>query len=247
MMTKKTILITGGTSGIGFACAAYLLQQDYQVIITGQNPNNLETALAQLDGKATGYLSDTSSIEAIALLAKQVKATFNKIDGLFINAGIFQATSFEETTEALFDKTMNVNFKGAFFTIQHFLPLLNNPSSIVLNTSVVVFKSFSNTSVYTASKAALESVAKVLNVELKEKGIRINTVSPGVTRTPIQQKSGMTTEAIKQLMEHFSEVAPLGRIVDPEDLAPIVAFLISDHSFALRNAKIIVDGGSTLL
>ncbi|MGH1336196.1 MAG: SDR family oxidoreductase [Aureispira sp.] len=246
-MTTKTILITGGTSGIGFACAAYLLQHNYQVLITGQNPENLKKALEQLGDKATGYLSDTSSMQDIVQLAKKVKATFNRIDGLFINAGIFQAASFEATTEDLFDKTMGINFKGAFFTMQHFIPLLNNPSSIVLNTSVVVFKSFSNTSVYTASKAALESVAKVLNVELKDKGIRINTVSPGVTRTPIQQKSGMTTTAIEQLMDHFSAVAPLGRIVEPEDIAPIVAFLMSDHSFALRNAKIVVDGGSTLL
>lgn len=246
-MTKKTILITGGTSGIGFACAQYLLQQKYQVIITGQNSNNVQKALDQLENQATGYVSDTSSVHEIALLAKKVKAEFDTLDGLFINAGIFKAASFENTTEALFEETMNVNFKGAFFTIQHFIPLLKNPASIVLNTSVVTFKSFKDTSAYTASKAALESIAKVLNVELKDKGIRINTISPGVTRTPIQQKSGMTEEAIDALMDHFSAAAPLGRIVNPEDIAPIVAFLMSDQTVALRNATIVVDGGSTLL
>jgi Dehydrogenases with different specificities (related to short-chain alcohol dehydrogenases) len=104
-----------------------------------------------------------------------------------LNAGIFKASNFEGTSEELFDETMNINFKGAFFTVQKFVPILKNPSSIVLNTSIVVFKAFADTSVYTASKAALESIAKVLNIELASKGIRINIVSPGVTESPIQK------------------------------------------------------------
>ncbi|WP_299110423.1 SDR family oxidoreductase [uncultured Winogradskyella sp.] len=245
-MNNKTVVITGGTTGIGFACAAYLLDLNYKVIITGRTKENLEKAVSKLGENSTGFLSDTSSLSAIDDLVFKIKNEFGKIDGLFVNAGIFKASNFEGTTEDLFDDTMNVNFKGAFFTVQKFIPILKNPSSIVLNTSIVVFKAFTNTSVYTASKAALESLSKVLNIELADKGIRTNIVSPGVTESPIQKKSGMTDTAINELLNHFSSTSPIGRIVQPTDIAPIVEFLLSDKSLVLRNEKIIVDGGTTL-
>jgi NAD(P)-dependent dehydrogenase (short-subunit alcohol dehydrogenase family) len=243
---KKVIVITGGTTGIGFACAEYLLNEGYEVVITGKSEKNLVEALIKLQSKATGFLSDTSNLNDIDNLVDAVKEKFTKVDGLFINAGIFKAVNFVETSEAIFDETMNINFKGAFFTTQKFIPIMNNPSSIVLNTSVVVFKAFATTSVYSASKGALESIAKVLNVELAAKGIRVNVISPGVTLTPIQGKSGMSREAIDGMIDHFSKTSPMGRVVQPSDIAPILAFLVSDGSLALRNEKIIVDGGTTL-
>jgi NAD(P)-dependent dehydrogenase (short-subunit alcohol dehydrogenase family) len=246
MKTKKTIVITGGTSGIGFACAEYLLDEGYEVIITGRTKENLDEALSKLGNKVTGFLSDTSKLSEIDQLVRSIEKKFNTIDGLFINAGIFKAASFENTTEAVFDETMGVNFKGAFFTVQKFIPIMNNPSSIVLNTSVVVFKAFADTSIYTASKAAIESIAKVLNIELAPKGIRVNVISPGVTESPIQQKSGMSEEAIKNMLDHFSNNSPIGRIVNPKDIAPVLEFLVSDKSLVLRNEKIIVDGGTTM-
>ncbi|MFK8102603.1 MAG: SDR family oxidoreductase [Saprospiraceae bacterium] len=243
-MHQKTILITGGTSGIGFSCAAYLLKSEYQVIITGRNEANLATALQQLGPKASGYLCDTALLSDIDQLVASLADT--KLNGLFINAGIFKAANFTETTEAIFDETMDINFKGAFFTIQKMLPLLKNPASVVLNTSIVVFKAFAQTSAYTASKAALEGIAKVLNIELATKGIRVNIISPGVTKSPIQKKSGMSEEAIQELLTHFSNHSPIGRIVMPDDIAPMVEFLLSDKSLVLRNEKIIIDGGTTL-
>jgi len=246
MNTKKVIVITGGTTGIGFACAKYLLENGYEVVVTGRSEPNLNDALERLGNKATGFLSDTSSLSDIDQLVKSVKEKFHQIDGLFINAGIFKSVSFEDTAENVFDETMNVNFKGAFFTVQKFIPLMKNQSSIVLNTSVVVYKAFADTSIYTASKAALESIAKVLNIELAPKGIRVNIISPGVTASPIQQKSGMSEDAIKNMLDHFSKTSPIGRIVQPEDIAPVLEFLISDKSMVLRNEKIIVDGGTTM-
>lgn len=245
-MNNKTIVITGGTTGIGFACAEYLLGLNYQVIITGKTKKNLDNAVSRLGNNSVGILSDVSSLNDIDDLVSKVKGQFGKIDGLFINAGIFKASTFEKTSEELFDETMNVNFKGAFFTVQKFIPILKNPSSIVLNTSIVVFKAFADTSVYTGSKAALESLSQVLNIELADKGIRVNVVSPGVTESPIQKKSGMSDEAIDNLLKHFSSTSPIGRIVQPTDIAPIVEFLLSDKSQVLRNEKIIVDGGTTL-
>lgn len=245
-METKIILITGGTTGIGFACAKYLLNLKYQIIITGRTKENLDKAVYDLGNNSIGILSDTSSLKDIDDLVLKVKNQFGNIDGLFVNAGIFKASNFEGTSEELFDETMNINFKGAFFTVQKFIPILNNPSSIVLNTSIVVFKAFADTSIYTASKSALESIAKVLNIELASKGIRVNIVSPGVTESPIQKKSGMSDEAINNLLEHFSSTSPIGRIVQPTDIAPVVEFLLSDKSQVLRNEKIIVDGGTTL-
>ncbi|MCL5128101.1 SDR family oxidoreductase [Algibacter sp. L4_22] len=245
-MDSKKIVITGGTTGIGYACAEYLIGLNYQVIITGRTQENLDRAISKLGHQAFGILSDTSSLSAIDDLVLNVKKEFGTIDGLFVNAGIFKGSSFESTSEALFDDTMNINFKGAFFTIQKFISILKNPSSVVLNTSIVVFKAFANTSVYTASKAALESLSQVLNIELADRGIRVNVVSPGVTESPIQKKSGMTDEAISNLLEHFSETSPIGRIVQPTDIAPMVEFLLSDKSLVLRNEKIVIDGGTTL-
>lgn len=243
---SKIIVITGGTSGIGLACAKYLVNNNYQVIITGRNEMNLKLAIEELGVNAFGYKSDASSLKEIDHLVNQIKVNHGIIDGLFVNAGIFKSFSFEDTNEALFDETMNINFKGAFFTVQKFIPILRNPSSVVLNTSIAVFKTFVNTSVYTASKAALESISKVLNIELAPKGIRVNVISPGVTETPIQKKSGMTDEAIDGLLQHFSKTSPIGRIVQPTDIAPILEFLVSDRSLVLRNEKIVIDGGSTL-
>lgn len=243
---KKTIVITGGTTGIGFACAEYFLKNDYNVVITGRSEKNLAAALEKLNNKVTGFLCDASSLSDIDRLVEFVKEKCNKIDGLFINAGIFKAASFENTTEEMFDETMNTNFKGAYFTIQKFIPIMHNPSSIVLNTSIVVNKAFANTSVYTASKAALESIAKVLNIELAIKGIRINIISPGVTKSPIHEKSGMNGEAVENMYEDISNTSPIGRVVYPQDIAPILEFLVSDNSYVLRNEKIIVDGGSTM-
>jgi NAD(P)-dependent dehydrogenase (short-subunit alcohol dehydrogenase family) len=245
-MDKKVIVITGGTTGIGFACAEHLLVKGYEVVITGRSEKNLNEALKKLDYKATGFLSDTSKLSDIDELVNLVKEKYTKIDGLFVNAGIFKSSSFEETTEEIFDETMNINFKGAFFTIQKFVPILKNPSSVVLNTSIVVFKAFADTSIYTASKAAFESIAKVLNLELAPKGIRVNIISPGVTESPIQQKSGMSDDAIQNLLDHFSSTSPIGRIVKPKDIAPILEFLVSDNSLVLRNEKIIIDGGTTM-
>ena len=246
MENKKVVIITGGSSGIGFACAAYLLDMGYEVVITGRTESTLNSALDKLAHKATGILSDTADLGSIDQLVQSVTEKFQQVDGLFINAGILQSATMENTTEEIFDQTMDINFKGAFFTIQKFIPIMRNPSSIVLNTSLVVYKAFAATSVYTASKAALESIAKVLNLELAFKGIRVNMISPGVTESPIQQKTGMSDESIKNLLEYFSNTSPIGRIVQPKDIAPILEFLVSDNSLVLRNEKIIVDGGATM-
>lgn len=245
-MNRKIILITGGTTGIGFSCAEYLLGKGYDVIITGRNQDNLTIALEKLQGNVSGYLSDVTKLEDLNDLVDIVKTNVGTIDGLFVNAGVFIPSAFEETTEEVFDKTMDVNFKGAFFTVQKFVPILKNPSSIVLTTSIAVFTAFMGGSVYSASKAAMESLARSLSFELAPKGIRVNVLSPGVTETPIQRKAGMSEEDVKNMVSSIEASSPIGRVLHPDDMAPVVEFLMSDGSKALRNEVIIVDGGTTL-
>ncbi|MEM9919182.1 MAG: SDR family oxidoreductase [Bacteroidota bacterium] len=245
-MNQKTVVITGGTSGIGFACAAYLNQHGFKVIITGRNPSKLDESLAKLGKDTEGYLVDAGNLEQIQHWVDTLQSKGHTIDGLFLNAGIFKPASLESTTEALFDETMDINFKGPFFTIQKFLPILNTPASIVLNTSIVVFKAFPNSSVYSCSKAALESLSKVLNIELAGRGIRTNIISPGITHTPILEKSGMSPQEVNALMDNLESTLPIGRRVLPSDIAPILQFLLSDESAVLRNEKIVIDGGYTL-
>ena len=245
-MNRKTVVITGGNSGIGLACADYLSQRNFRVLITARNPSRLEACIRALGGRVEGYLVDAGNLDQIGAWVAQLAAKGERSDGLFINAGIFRATDFESTTEAIFDQTMQVNFKGPFFTIQKLLPLFQRPASIVLNTSVAVMRAFPNTSAYTASKAALESLAQVLNVELADWGIRTNIISPGVTNTPILEKAGLSKDEVSDLLERLADSLPIGRAVLPTDIAPILRFLVSDESLVLRNEKIIVDGGATL-
>ena len=242
---KKKILITGATSGIGLSAAKYLLEAGYDVFITGRSADHLKSAQVALNHSASSYLADSSSLADIDRMVADIEQSHGKLDGVFLNAGVFQPASFANSTEKLFDETFNINFKGAFFTLQKILPLLNNPASIVLNTSLVVQKAFTNASAYTASKAALDSLAGVLNLELAERGVRINTISPGVTRTPIQEKSGMSASDIEGLQQFGIDTA-LGRLIQSDDIAPAIEFLLSDKSIAMRGVRLDVNGGAAL-
>ena len=241
---KKTILITGGTSGIGLASAAYLINTGYNVLITGRSAENLRTAKEILGHQVHTYLCDAVKISDIEHLAEAIQKDHQRLDGIFINAGVYQSSALSETSERFFDEMMNINFKGAFFTIQKLLPLLNLQSSIVLNTTLLLEKAFANASVYIASKAALDAIANVLNIELADREIRVNIISPGTTITPIQEKAGMNEEDMVNFYA-FGESSPLGRMIMPNDIAPVVEFLMSDKSIAMRGVRLGVDGGIT--
>lgn len=241
-----TILITGATSGIGLSTAEHLRNLGYQVLITGRSAEKLAEAKAYLGDSVSAYLADTSSLPAIQQLAQEIEQQHGQLDGVFINAGIYQRTPINDTSEQLFDEIMNINLKGAYFTIQYLLPLLKKPSSIVLNTSLVVERAFAGTAVYTASKAALDGLAKVLTVELAPRGIRVNSVRPSVTATPIQGKAGMTDQETQQLFGYVAQTSPLGRVLTPQDIAQTVEFLLSPRSEALQGQSLTVSGGFSL-
>ncbi|WP_445364074.1 SDR family NAD(P)-dependent oxidoreductase [Microbulbifer sp. ANSA003] len=247
----KTIAITGGTAGIGLATAKHFLTEGWQVIITGRNAEKLEQTAEDIaglfgsSGQLTCHLCDSGQLDQIEQLGNKLQNDEVKLDALILNAGIFKPGIFEETDEALFDHTFDINVKGPFFTLQKLLPVMNNPSSVVLLSSIAVEKTFSGTSAYSASKSAIEGYAQVLNAELAVRGIRINSVRPGITLTEIQEKAGMSQSDIQSLAESMM-VTPLGRALEVDDIVPAIHYLATDHSAGMRNAHLKVDGGYCL-
>ncbi|WP_245921290.1 SDR family oxidoreductase [Bowmanella denitrificans] len=243
MMSNKTILITGGTAGIGRALAEHLLAAGNKVIITGRNQARVDEASKQLG--CMGFVADSTDSAQLASLASSLHGDRIKLDGLVLNAGVFYPQSVLASQESDFDLTMAANTKGPLITLQQLQPLLNNPSSVVFVSSVAVTRAFAGAAVYAASKAAFEAIARVANLELASLGIRINSVRPGVTATEIQGKAGMSQEQQDAFFATLQST-PLGRVMTPQDQIGAIAFLLSDQSFAMRNAVLEVDGGYLL-
>jgi NAD(P)-dependent dehydrogenase (short-subunit alcohol dehydrogenase family) len=244
-LTGKTAVITGGNSGIGLATAHEFLAQGAKVIITGRNEKSINEAIEQLGDDAFGIIADSGDIEQIKQLNEKVKAITDNIDIIFINAGIAQFNSYDQMTEKMFDDIMDINFKGAYFTLQQLLPLVNDGGSVILNTSINAHIGMAGASVYAASKAALLSLAKNLSAELLSRRIRVNAVSPGPVGTPLYQaeKLGVTDEQLTQMGEGIAKQIPIGRFGTAEELAKIVTFFASDDSTYLLGAELIADGG----
>ncbi len=244
-MNSNAILITGGTAGIGLATATSLVKQGRHVVITGRNQDKLDSVVAQLGEKVTALLCDSQDLTAVQQLGEQLSQQQVRLDGAVLNAGIFFPNQLETTTLSDFEQTMDVNFKAPFFTLKALLPVLNNPASIVLVSSLVVRKAFPGSSLYTASKMALEGMMGVFNAELASKGIRINSVRPGVTATEIQAKAGMDDAAWQQ-MEAAMQATPLGRMLTVDDMVPSIEFLLSPQSEGMRSAALDIDAGMGL-
>lgn len=242
-LLNKTALITGGNSGIGFATAREFIKQGARVIITGRSRAALDQAKKELGDKADTLLSNTSSMSDIAQLPQQVQALVPRIDILFINAGIGKFAPFEAITESLYDEQFNTNVKGAFFTIQKLLPLINDGGSIILNASISAHIGMATSSVYSATKAALLTLARSLSAELLPRKIRVNAISPGPVTTPIMRKTGMQEDQIKSMMEGIQSQVPLGRFGDPDEIARVATFFASDDSTFVLGAELIADGG----
>lgn len=239
----KVALVTGGTTGIGLATAQAFAQEGARVLVTGRSEGALAAAQSELGPGTLVAKSDTSSLEDLDALAAKVRAELGGIDVLFVNAGIAKFAPFEASSAALFDEIFDINVRGAFFAIQKLLPLLRSPGSIVLNTSVVDEKGFPNTSVYSASKAALRSLARTLSTELLPKGIRVNAVSPGPITTPILAKGGMDADGRAGFAKFVEETNPMKRFGRPEEVARAVLFLASEEASFTSGAELTVDGG----
>lgn len=243
----KVAVVTGGNSGIGLATAREFKQQGAKVVITGRDQQTLDDAKQELGNDVLAVRSDTSRLADIDKLFAVVREKLGKIDVLFINAGVGKFVPLESVTEEFFDSIMDINFKGAYFTIQKALPLLNDNASIVLNASINAYIGMPNTSVYAASKAALITLARTLSAELVDRGIRVNVVSPGPVATPIFGKLGIAADALDEVVKNVQTQVPMKRFGRPEEIAKAVLFLASDDASFLLGTEIVADGGMSQL
>jgi NAD(P)-dependent dehydrogenase (short-subunit alcohol dehydrogenase family) len=241
---SKRAVITGGTSGLGLAAAQFLVDEGARLMVTGRTPQTLADAGLQLGDNATTVRSDASSMSDITELAHRVEAEFGTIDALVVNAGIGSFDPFDAVTEQTFDEVFAINTKGPFFTVQKLAPLLAEGSGVVLTTSIANQTGWDALSVYSASKAALRSMARTLSRELLPRGIRVNAVSPGSIDTGKLEKEA--PEKAAQLKAEFTASNPMQRFGHPDEFAPAVAFLAFDATF-VAGVELVVDGGQSQL
>lgn len=240
-LNGKVTLITGGSSGIGFATAKLFVAEGAKVVITGRNQDALNKAVEELGAaNALAVQADaadpTSGEKAVAAAIEK----FGRLDVVFANAGISGHTPAGGTELSVFEEVLKINVTGVFFTVQAALPHLNSGASVILNSSVLAKAGSPGWSAYAASKGAVSSMARVLASELSPRGIRVNTVSPGATRTPIWGEP----EGIAQMDPVLSRMIPMNRLGEPLEIANVALFLASDDSSYVQGAEISVDGGA---
>ena len=239
----KIALITGGNSGIGLATAKQFVNEGAYVFITGRRDSELTSAVKKIGKNVTGIQGDVSNLDDLDNLFAQIKQEKGNLDIVFANAGIAAYTLLDKITEEHYDSIFNVNVKGLLFTIQKALPLMPDYSSIILNASIAASKGFADNSVYNATKAAVRSFARTWTMDLKERHIRVNAVSPGPIDTPGLNKVVASTGAFEQTMDMFTNSVPLGRLGIPDEIAKAVVFLASDDSSYITGIELFVDGG----
>jgi len=242
-LSNKVAVITGGTTGIGFATAKLFAEQGATVIVTGKSPATLEAARRELAGRAEVIAADATKVADLKRLFADVKAKHGRVDALFVNAGGGEFRAFAAVDEAYFDASIALNLKSAFFTVHEAAEALAKGASVVLNTSVVGVKGFPTTSVYAAAKAGVRSLARTLSAERLPRGVRVNAVSPGPIETPIYDKLGLGA-AKDGFKSQMASANPMQRFGTPEEVAKVVAFLASDDSSYMTGAELSVDGGA---
>ncbi len=243
----KVAVITGGNSGIGLATAQAFVDQGARVAIMGRDPATLAAALEQLGDGAIGIQGDVRNLGDLDRLYASVRDQLEAIDVLFVNAGVANFRPFEDVDEADFDVQFDVNVKGAYFAVQKSLPLLRDGAAIILTTSISNQLGDPNTSVYSATKAALRSLARTLSAELVGRGIRVNAISPGPIDTPIFGRLGLPQDALDEMAQGLAERVPMKRMGAADEIAKAVVFLASNDSSFVLGHELVVDGGLTEL
>jgi NAD(P)-dependent dehydrogenase (short-subunit alcohol dehydrogenase family) len=242
-MKNQTILITGGTTGIGLATAQLLQADGARVIVTGRNPETLAAARTTLGPSAIVLASDAAALADAQGLGAAVQKHAATLDGVFLNAGVATFGPIEAMTPKNFDDMFGINVRGLYFQLQSLLPLLANPSSVVFNASVVAQLGLPGASIYSATKAAVVSFGKTLAVELAPRGIRVNTLSPGPVATPIYNKLGFPAEAKKGFEDSMAAQTLVKRFGTADEIAHLARFLLSADSSFIVGADVLADGG----
>ncbi len=236
----KKALITGGSSGIGLATASAFNKEGAKVLISGRNKFSLEKACKKIGDDSSFVVADVSNVLQINSLFSEAAKYLAQIDVLVVNAGVAKVASVEETSEALFDEIVNINLKGTYFTVQKAIPLLSKGASVILVSSALGNVGANGLSVYGATKAGIRSLSRSFSSEFLEKEIRVNTLSPGPTETPIFERMGSDPE---QLDRHIKEDIPVQRMGSPKEIARAAVFLATSDSSYMLGSELVVDGG----
>jgi NAD(P)-dependent dehydrogenase (short-subunit alcohol dehydrogenase family) len=239
----RIALITGGSSGIGLATAKEFVNEGANVFITGRRQPELDAAVMAIGKNVTAIRSDVSNLSDLDRVFDQIKSEKGRLDILFANAGIAKYAKLGEITEQLFDSIFDINVKGVLFTVQKALPLMPEGASITLNASIVGSKGLSSNSVYSATKAAIRSFARTWTTDLKDRGIRVNAISPGTIDTPGLNELLASADAGKERATMVQSSIPLGRFGTPDEIAKAVVFLASNDASYITGVELFVDGG----
>nr|WP_067063326.1 glucose 1-dehydrogenase [Mucilaginibacter sp. L294] len=245
-LKNKVAVITGGNSGIGFGIAQEFKNEGAKGVIVGRNQETLDSAVAQLGDNFIGMSADVTNLADLERVFKETSEKFGKVDVIVANAGGGAVGTVATLGEAEYDKTMDLNLKSVYFTVQKALPYINDGGSIVLIGSNAAHRAYTNFTLYGAAKAAVIFFAKAFSSDLLERKIRVNVITPGTTDTPAFEKF-VPLEQIEAIKTHFASEMPIGRIGQPSDIGKTAVFLASDDSSFMLGAELLVDGGMTYL
>lgn len=242
-LNNKVAVVTGGSSGIGLAIAKRFAQEGAKVAITGRNQAAIDKAIGEIGPGGLGIQGDVSNLNDLTRIYQTVAEKLGKVDTLIVNAGVYVLGPLADFTEAQFDQVSDINFKGAFFSVQKALPVLKDGSSVVLVSSTVNGKGIPNHAAYSATKAAVRSLARSFSADLLDRKIRVNTLTPGPIDTPVFASvtgSADEADAMKAAMGNFT---PVKRVGTPGEIAAAAVYLASDDSAFMLGAEVLLDGG----
>jgi len=242
---QKVVIVTGGSSGIGLAAAKLFAEEGAHVYITGRRQAELDAAAAAIGPNVSAVQADASRLADLQQLYQRARTEHGRVDVVFANAGMVVSGAIGELSEEHYDKQFDVNVKGVLFTVQEALPLMGPGSTVVLNASIAASVGYPSSSLYSASKAAVRSFARSWTADLKDRGIRVNAISPGPTETQVFEASGYTAEQAEAAKQHLASSIPLGRMARAEEVARVVLFLASEDSSFMAGSEVTVDGGLT--
>jgi NAD(P)-dependent dehydrogenase (short-subunit alcohol dehydrogenase family) len=243
---ERVAVVTGGNKGIGLGVAKAYAREGASVVITGRDEKSLAAAAEEIGPGTLAIKADAGKISDIEKAIDAIRERLGRIDALFVNAGAGKFTPLEEVTESFFDDTFNVNVKGLLFTVQKAVPLMRRGSAVVLNASINGHMAMPNTTVYAASKAAVISLAKTLAIELVDRGIRVNSISPGPIESTFLSRE-LPAGELQQTKDWIVSQVPMKRFGQPEDIAAAVLYLTSSESAFVIGADLIIDGGMKTL